>query len=184
MFMRAIIFAMFCLAALPAAADAWRLQDGSTFTFEASFENTPLEGRFTSFDVRLDFEPQQQGSSSLQVTVDLAGADMGDPDMNEAIAQPEWFDVKGFPRAQYESFSIVETAPGKFVAHGVLVMKGIRRDVDVPFSWSESNGMATMQGELTVKRNDFDVGLGQWATGEQIGRNVVLRFALQLARAN
>jgi polyisoprenoid-binding protein YceI len=184
MFVRTLMIAIFCLAAWPAAADAWRLQNSSMFAFEASFEGAPLEGSFTDFDVRIEFNPQEPAGSSLRVTVELAGADMGDSDMNEAIAAQEWFDVKGFPDAQYSSDDIAEAAPGSFVAHGVLVLKGIRRDVDVPFVWSESADLATMRGEFMLKRSDFNIGTGEWASGEQIGIDIMLRFDLQLERAD
>jgi polyisoprenoid-binding protein YceI len=184
MLVRTLLIAIFCLAAWPTAADAWRLQDDSTFSFEASFEGTPLEGGFTDFDVSFEFDPQEPGVGTLRVSVALAGADMGDSDMNEAIAAEEWFDVKGFPSAQYSSDNIVETATGSYVAHGVLVLKGIRRDVDVPFTWSESAGGATMRGEFSLKRTDFDIGTGEWASGEQIGIDVTLRFNLQLEHAD
>jgi polyisoprenoid-binding protein YceI len=184
MFVRALIIVIFCLAAWPAAADAWRLQNNSAFAFEASFEGAPLEGSFTDFDVRIEFDPEEPAGSSLRVTVALAGAGMGDSDMNEAIAAQEWFDVKGFPNAQYSSNDIVESAPGSYVVHGVLVLKGIRRDVDVPFLWSESGDLATMRGEFMLKRTDFNIGTGEWASGEQIGIDVVVRFDLQLERAD
>ena len=184
MFVRTLIFAIFSLAAGPAAADAWRLQSDSTFSFEASFEDTPLEGSFTDFDVSIDFNPEEPAGGTLRVSVALTGADMGDPDMNDAIAAEEWFDVEGFPTAQYSSDDIVETAAGSYVAHGVLVLKGIRRDVDVPFTWSESAGGATMRGEFTLKRTEFDIGTGEWASGEQIGIDVTLRFDLRLEHAD
>jgi polyisoprenoid-binding protein YceI len=182
--MRAVIAAMLGIAALPAAADVWHLKEGSSFTFEATFEGEPLEGHFTDFDVAFDFDPQQSGDDSLQVSVELAAADMGDPDMNQAIAATEWFDVSGFPRAQFTSYDIVETAPGSFVAHGVLVLKGIRRDIDVPFQWSAADDTSTMLGEFTLRRTDFNIGTGEWASGEQIDLDVKLRFDLQLGRAN
>ena len=183
-FVRALIIAIFCLAAWPASADAWHLQRNSTFSFEASFEAAPLEGSFTDFDVRFEFDPQEPTGSSLQVTVALAGADMGDSDLNEAITAQEWFDVKGFSHAQYSSDDIVETAPGSYIAHGVLVLKGIEREVAVPFVWSRSADLATMRGEFMLKRSDFNIGTGEWASGEQIGIDVKLRFDLQLERAN
>jgi polyisoprenoid-binding protein YceI len=182
--MRTFVFVMICLAALPAVADDWTLQDGSTFTFEASFESEPIEGSFTDFDVALDFDPEQAGENSLQVTVDLGGADMGDPDMNDAIAAPEWFDVDGFPQARFESSDIVEIAPGSFIAHGALALKGVRGDIDVPFTWSGSDETATMHGEVGLNRSDFAIGTGEWASGEQIGHDVLLRFDLQFERAD
>ena len=172
------------LAAAPVHASTWLMQDGSTFTFTASFESESLEGRFTRFDVAIDLASQESAHGSLQVTVNLAGADMGDPDMNEAIAAAEWFDVTGFPEAIFESNDIVALAPGSFVAHGELLLKGKRRDVDVPFAWSESGNTATMRGELTLERLDYDIGTGEWASGEQIGNDVILRFDLRFERAD
>ena len=39
---------------------------------------------------------------------------------------------------------------------------------------------ASMQGELTLRRTDFNVGSGEWSTGESIGLDVTLRFNVQL----
>jgi hypothetical protein len=41
-----------------------------------------------------------------------------------------------------------------------------------------------MHGELTLKRMDFDIGTGEWASGEQIGNEVLLRFDLPFERAD
>lgn len=182
--MRGFIVALLALAAAPSFADAWQLQDASTFTFTARFESEMLEGRFTDFDVALDFDVQQVSAGLLQVTVHLGGADMNDPDLNDAIAAPEWFDVDGFPQARFESDNFIELSPGSFVARGELVLKGAEQEVEVPFAWSESGGVATMRGKFTLDRNDFDIGSGEWASGEQIGNEVILRFDLHFERAD
>lgn len=179
-----VFVVLFVLAASPVLADAWQLQDASTFTFTAHFESEALEGRFTDFEVALEFDALHATESSLQVTVYLGGADMGDPDMNDAIAAPEWFDVDGFPQARFESNEIAVLSPGSFVAKGELVLKGEQTNVDVPFAWSESGDLATMRGEFVLERNDFDIGSGEWASGEQIGNEVMLRFDLRFRRAN
>ena len=116
----------------------------------------------------------------LEVTVYLAGADMGDPDMNAIIADPIWFDVVEFPRAKFQSNSIEKTGPETFVARGVLDLKGIQKRVEVPFNWSEWGNSAQMSGNFALRRIDFDVGSGEWATGDAIGLDVALKFAILL----
>ena len=39
-----------------------------------------------------------------------------------------------------------------------------------------------MKGEVVVDRTQFDVGSGEWATGETIGIEVRVRFDLVLER--
>jgi hypothetical protein len=44
-------------------------------------------------------------------------------------------------------------------------------------------GDASMIGELTLARNDFFIGDGEWATGEQIGISVKVWFNVVFSRA-
>jgi polyisoprenoid-binding protein YceI len=180
--MRALLVSLLCLAALPAGASDWRMQDGSTLTFESTFEGTPLPGRFVHFDVMLNFDPLNPAGAKLRVSVNLEAADMSDPDMNAAIAGPDWFGVASFPIASYQSSEIVAVAPGQFLARGELDLKGVRQDVDVPFSWTGSGDTAEMRGELMLRRSDFDIGSGEWASGDQIGIDVKLQFSIKLVR--
>ena len=113
----------------------------------------------------------------------LAGADMGDPDMNTIIADPVWFDVASFPQAVFESDRIEQTGLGEFVATGILNLKGISQDVAVPFSWSDDGLRGDMRGQFALQRIDFNVGSGEWASGDAIGIEVQLQFDIRLERA-
>ena len=174
-------FAAFLLA-VAANADEWRMLDESALRFEASWEGTALPGRFDTFDVKLVTGPDGLSDAQLTVTVELADADMQDPDINEAIAGEEWFAVGEFPRATYVSDAIVETAPGEYRATGQLELKGVSRPVDVPITWNETDGRADMSGELIIDRLQFDVGSGEWASDDSIGADVLLSFNVLLVR--
>ena len=150
--MRVITSVSLLVLAAPALAVEWKMLEDSQFLFEASWEGTPLPGRFGEFDVRIEMDTGDVTSSSLTVTVELAGADMDDPDINEAIAGPEWFSIAEFPIATFTSQTIAGDAPGTYVASGELELKGIRKALDVPFTWSESGDRAEMTGELILDR--------------------------------
>ena len=169
------------ILAASATADQWEMLEDSEFLFEASWEGTPLPGRFSDFDVRIDMDTGDV-AAALTVSVGLAGADMDDPDINEAIAGPEWFSIAEFPTATFTSQSIAGDAPGTYVASGELELKGIRKSLDVPFTWSESGDQAEMTGELILDRTHFDIGSGEWASDESIATDVSLSFRVILAR--
>jgi len=172
------------LAAVPAQAAEWKLQSGGEFAFEVSFEGVGTPGTFGRFDVALEFDPKHLDSSHLRVTVDLTAADMGDPEINAIIADPIWFDAGKFPKAVFESKRIEARGPGKFVATGVLSLKGSSKTVAVPFSWSEKGSRANMRGEFVVQRMGFNIGSGEWATADPIGIDVKLKFDLTLKRGD
>lgn len=162
------------------AAD-WCSVDSSSFSFETTLEGEALPGEFRDFDVVLQFDPAHSDEGSLRVTVDLAAADMGDPEMNGILADPVWFHSARFEEAIFRSDTIVARDDGAFVADGVLSLKGREQPVSVPFVWQNSAGAAEMRGELVLRRTDFDVGSGEWADGDAIGLDVRLKFDIRLA---
>lgn len=182
---RATALIVACLVmAFPAQADEWRSKEGSRFGFETTFEGVAMPGEFAKFAVAFSFDPARPGDGCLRVTVDLAAADMGDPDMNAVLYEPAWFDTQQFAAAIFTSSEIVELAPGEFLAKGTLDLKGIREPVEVPFAWDRTGDVAVMTGELELDRTRFDVGSGEWASGDAIGIEVKLSFRVQLEPAD
>ena len=175
--MRTIGTALFLLFVTPAAAE-WCSLDSSTFTFETTFEGGALPGEFRRFDVRY------AEGSALRVTVDLTAADMGDPDMNDVLGDPAWFGIETHPEAVFEASSIRETSAGQFSAAGKLSLKGVEGAATVPFSWQVNGDRAAMEGEFTLTRTNFNVGSGEWSTGESIGLDVALSFDIQLTQCD
>lgn len=168
------------LAAAAVLADEWRMEGEGELLFKATWEGEPVPGRFNDFEVQFDTPDGDIVGSTLSVTVNLDSADMDDPDINEAIAGPEWFAVNEQPVATYTSDSIEAAADGGYVARGELDLKNVRLPVDVPFQWSESDGRAEMSGELVIDRTRFDIGSGEWKTGERIGVDVRVSFDVTL----
>lgn len=179
---RAAILLVSMLAVAGAPADEWQMQGEGELLFEATWEGETVPGRFHEFEVCLDTGDGGIAGASLTVTVPLESADMDDPDINEAIAGAEWFAVSEYPVATYTSESIEAGPEGGYVAEGYLDLKGVRLPVSVPFQWRESDGRAAMRGELVIDRTRFDVGTGEWATGEPIGTGVRVRFDVTLER--
>jgi len=165
---------------LPAVAAEWHDTADSRLTFEVTFEGVPTQGEFRDFDVDLEFDPDCPESGTLRVTVNLKAADMGDPDMNNVLFDPAWLDVAQFTEAVFVSDVISEPQPGEFIATGTLDLKGTVKTVLVPFSWTGSANQATLHGNLVLQRTTFDVGSGEWATGDAIGTDVKLDFTVQL----
>lgn len=170
------------LAATGALGEEWRMRDAGELAFEPTWEGQAVPGRFGSFDASLDTGDGGIAGSTLTVTVQLESADMDDPDINEAIAGAEWFAVDEFPVATFTSDAIEAVPDGGYVASGHLDLKGARLPVEVPFQWSESDGRAEMSGELVIDRTRFDVGSGEWASGDTIGTAVRVRFKVALER--
>ncbi|MBI3898339.1 MAG: YceI family protein [Gammaproteobacteria bacterium] len=170
-------------AATTEAAD-WNMDPAtSRLEFIPTYESQPAPGVFKQFDTQLtQFEPEQPAGGQLQVNVTIGSADMASGEVNEAVQGTEWFDSKRFPQAQFKSRQVRRVAPGRYVAKGTLNLKGVQKDVEVPFNWKATADGATMDGELTLNRNAFNVGTGEWAAGDVIGQNIKLKFKIGLRK--
>ena len=171
------------LLAFSARAADWKMDpDGSRLEFIATFEKTPAPGVFKEFDARLRFDPDKPAGSSLDVTIKVTSADMNIPDVNKEIRGKDWFDYAGFPHAEFHSTDLRREGKG-YVARGTLTLKGVKQAVEVPFTWLGSGDSATMEGEFTLQRGVFGIGLGEWKASDTIGADVKVRFRVKLHKA-
>jgi len=178
------VLALGVLVSAQALAADWRMDPApSRLEFIATFEKTAAPGVFKEFDTRLaSFEPDKPEAAKLDVTVKVTSADMKNGDVNRAIRGPEWFDFARFPQAEFHAGDIRRVAPGRYLARGVLSLKGMKKDLEVPFTWRESANAATMEGELNVERLQFGIGTGEWADGKTIGLGVRVKFNVRLRK--
>lgn len=182
---RALFSVPFLFLVFIGVADAaqWRMDPAaSRLDFRASYEGADAPGAFKQFDTRLRFDPARPAGSQLQVTVKLSSIDMGSAELNDGVREPEWFDLKRFPEAEFTSADIQQTAPGRYVARGTLKLKDSQQPVTVPFTWKESGKSADMTGNLTLNRTSFNVGTGEWKSGNVIGLDVKVAFTVRLNR--
>ncbi|MDA8383010.1 MAG: YceI family protein [Betaproteobacteria bacterium] len=155
----------------------------SALRFSASYQGVPVQGTFHRFEVRWWVPRSSPRTASLRVRVFVASADMESHDLTRTIEGPIWFDARSFPQAVYSAHAITQPRPGHYLASGILRLKGIAKPVRVAFTWHASGDSGTLAGTLTLRRTDFGIGTGQWASGDPIGRDVVVTFHVQLKRA-
>lgn len=167
-----------------AAAADWRSEAAaSRLAFIPTFEKAPVPGVFREFDAQVRLDPARPADSRIEVNIAVTSADMGIPDVNREIRGTDWFDYVRFPQAGFRSAEVRRAeGSGRFVARGILALKGVQQRVDVPFSWSETGDVATMEGELTLARGVFGIGQGEWAATNYIGADVQVKFRLQLRK--
>ena len=154
------------------------------FTFlQAGAKN---QGHFTRFPVTFDFSPDNLAASRLEVTVQMSSFTTGDQERDDALRGDDLFAVAKYPQARFSATQISRTANG-FEALGKLSLRGVTRDLRLPFAFRTAveNGAAVgyMTGKTTVRRLDFGVGQGDWKATDQVGDEVEVTFALRLVAA-
>lgn len=170
-------------AVCPAHATDWKMDAGtSRLEFAVTFERTVAPGVFREFDTRMRFDADKTAESRLDVTIATHSADMNIAAANKAISGAEWFDFARFPQAEFHATDVRRTDAGRYLARGMLSLKGAQQPVEVPFTWTEMGDAARMEGEFVVKRGAFGIGTGEWAATNIIGADVKVKFSVRLRK--
>lgn len=154
----------------------------SRLGFIATQAGNSFEGRFENFDARINFDPDDVSAASVDVLIDMTSARTGDRQRDIALPGEEWFATKTYPTAMFSSGDIEDLGAGAYVAHGRLTIKGVTKEVDLPFKLEINGDNARASGGLTIIRTDYGVGTGEFSTGKWVGLNVDIRFEISATR--
>lgn len=165
--MKCYLIALLALGfALPAqAAPEWVVDAArSTLSFTAQMGEEKFTGHFKKFDSTIRFSPDDLAHSSITTSIAVASAATGAPDRDAALPESLWFDSTKFPAAQFVTKAIRATGPDTYLAEATLTLKGISKDVTLPFTLTKDGDQTHASGSLTIQRNDYGVGLGEFAS--------------------
>jgi polyisoprenoid-binding protein YceI len=180
---RVIAFVLACLAAGPAVAAAWQGdQSSGNLQFIATQAGAKFTGGFKTFGVRLDFDPEQPAGGSLDATVSLLSADTADAERDQLLKGADFFWTDRHPLAKFHATQFKREG-ARWRADGELTLRGAAHPVAVLFTLDHKRQFLAMKGGATLRRLEFGVGQGEWASTEWIGDEVEVRFDLQLKSA-
>jgi len=175
------------LAFIPALAMAapptWAVDKAaSRLTFSSTVSGTAFTGRFARWDAVIRFDPKDPAHSDVAATIDVASAATGNGDRDAELPDQDWFWTSHFPRASYVAHSFQPAGPGRFVAIGVLTVRGVAKPLNLPFALAVNGTTAHMTGGIRVNRLAFGVGQGEWAAVSTIPASVTVSIALTARR--
>ena len=148
----------------------------STLTFGFQQLSSPVEGVFKTFAIQLDFDPAKLGASKVDVRVKTASADVGSKDGNQLLGSKDFFNVAAFPEAHFIASGFKRVSAEQYRAEGKLTLKGKTAPVSMLFQAKKMGTDYDFTGTGTIKRLQFDVGMGDWTDTGAISDEVVLKF--------
>jgi polyisoprenoid-binding protein YceI len=172
------------LSIAPAEAAHWNVDRGkSHLGFTVNWSNEPFVATFKSWSAQIDFDPADLAHSHVLASIDLGSEGSDTPDNDDGLKGPEGFSVAQFPKAQFETTSIVSKGGDNYVAMGKLSLHGVSRPVALPFTLKISGNSAHAAGKVVVLRTDFGLGQGEWAGPNPIAHEVLIDLDIVATKA-
>ena len=168
-------------AANPAAG--WTIDARqSRIGFSTKWPGNAVNGSFRQWSGDIRFDPANLAGSQALITINTGSAVTGVKEPDDNLATPDWFDARKFPTARFATQSIRSTGPGRYVADGILTIKGVNYRVNLPFALTINGNVATMTGQARLDRINLKLGLESDAAAEWVAREVVVTVAVRATR--
>jgi polyisoprenoid-binding protein YceI len=155
---------------------------GGSLAFEFNQAGAQSVGTFKQFATELAYDEKNLAASTLKVTIQIGSLDTQDEERDASLKGAELFDAAKFPTATYSARSLDKT-PNGIVAVGKLTLRGVTKDLRVPLNIRSTPQGIELSGETTIKRLDYGVGQGDWASTEWVGDDVKLTYKVALSKA-
>jgi polyisoprenoid-binding protein YceI len=180
-----LVLAVVAVCGSALAADEYKIDPNhSSVNFSVTHMMvSTVNGRFNTFEGKILFDDKDATKSSVTVNIKATSVNTDNTSRDTDLRSAGFFDVEKFPEITFQSKSI-EKKGNDYVAHGTLTIKGVAKDVDLPFELKgpvEAGKGKVMgaHGSLSVNRQDYGVSKGAGMVGNdvKIDLNIEARLA-------
>lgn len=164
--------------AAAASAGNWQVTTG-TLAFSVQQMGAAVDGSFANWtaDITFDETPTDGKNGTVTVSIDTASLTLGS--VTDQAKAADFFDVTSHPTAIFTA-DILPDATG-YIAKGTLALRGVTKDVTLPFTLTIDGDTATMQGTTALDRRDYAMGAA-YADEATIGFSTTVTITLTASR--
>lgn len=165
------------------AADTYQLDPSHTYPSFAADHFGGLSvwrGKFTKSTGTVTLDREHK-TGTVDVTIDSASIDTGNPTLNEHLQKPEFFDVSKYPTATYKGTQIKFDGDKPVEVIGTLTMHGVTKPVDLKIKSFKCMMHPMLKREVCGVEADADFPRDEFGLdfGKQYGFNMDTKLEIQ-----
>jgi polyisoprenoid-binding protein YceI len=154
--------------------------------FEISF----VRGRFKDFSGMIRYDDTDVSKSSVEFTARIESIDTGVDARNAHLRTADFFDAAKFPDMTFKSARVESKGSDQYVLHGAFTLKGVTRQISVPFTMTgaikdaQGNTRFGVAAQTKINRRDYGI---TWGTsmangGLDVGNEVMIDIQLEAVK--
>lgn len=167
------------VATLDATTSDWQVQDG-TLGISVLQMGSNVAGSFANWTADIAFDPEAPDDIMGKVTVDIAVGSLTLGSVTGQALGAGFLEAETHPTATFTADIL--RAGTAYVAKGTLSLVGQDVPVSLPFTLTLDGDTATMQGETTLNRQDFGIGMASYGDESSLGFPVAITVSLTALR--
>lgn len=124
--------------------------------YNVSFKGGKVEGIFKGLKASILFDELAPETSKIIATIDATTLETGSGMMNKHAKAENALNVKAYTVIGFESISISGKS-GVYEALGKLTLKGVTKEVKLPFTLEHKGAESLFKGKLNIAPKDYNI---------------------------
>ena len=131
-------------------------------------------GRFNAISGDLVVDEKSPEKSSVKITIEMDSVDTANQKRNDHLKSPDFFEVREYPKATFESTKVVAGASGKATITGKLVLHGVTKEISFPATVEVGEKGLTLTSEFSIDRTQFGMTFGEGKVEPKVSMTVIV----------
>ena len=117
-----------------------------------------IDGKLSGLDGEIRFNPADLATASFSVSVPVNTINTEIAVRDSVLLTSDYLDAKRFPKISFVSKLVTQPVKGgPYIVKGTLVLKGIAKEISIPFTAVPKNDGLVFTGEFKINRLDFKI---------------------------
>ena len=131
----------------------------ATIKFITSGPFGEVDGSLASLKATITLDPSSPETGSISATLNPATVETGVSLRNTHLREKEeYFNTAKFPLISFKSTQIKKGSTGNYIVSGDLIVKGITKQIDIPFTFDKTATGGIFKGSFIMDAFDYQVG--------------------------
>lgn len=149
-----------------------------------------VTGRFKDFNGTINYDAADITKSSVQFTAKVTSIDTAVQQRDDHLRSADFFEVAKYPEMTFKSTKIEKKGKDSFLAHGLFTLKGVSKEIAIPFKVfgpiqdPYKKTRLGVEAALTINRQDYGVSWSKTLDGGGlvVGNDVNIHLNLEAVK--
>jgi polyisoprenoid-binding protein YceI len=178
-------------APAPSAPEVWVAdKQHSSASFKIRHLMSSVTGYFRDLDATILMDRADPAKSTVEFTIKSASIDTREPDRDEHLRSPDFFEVDKYPTITFKSTSVAAKSKTQFDVTGDLTMHGVTKRLTLPVTFlgfgpdPRGNLKAGFEIETTLDRKEYNISWNRVLDegGVLLGDDVKVEIDLEMGK--